>query len=198
MQLIIETPELEKQHAVNLSRWAELCEDTAYAAWESKMETDQHGNVIMYPAAESSHGSSQGDLSYHLKRLLGGRVIVECPVSTSLGVKVPDAAWCSPQRYQQAKADGAMALRIASEICVEFLSPSNSGEEMRIKRALYFEAGAEEVWLCNLDGSMCFYMKANTDTPMQASSRCPQFPATCGALALLLHHCIHPALNLFR
>ena len=37
------------------------------------------------------------------------------------------------------------------------LSESNSPEEMAEKRALYFEAGAREVWICELDGRMSFY-----------------------------------------
>jgi hypothetical protein len=43
---------------------------------------------------------------------------------------------------------------------------------MEEKRALYFEAGAREVWLCGRDGKMEFY------TPdMAAASRlCPLFP----------------------
>jgi len=35
---------------------------------------------------------------------------------------------------------------IAPEICVEVISPRNSPEEMAEKRALYFAAGADEVW----------------------------------------------------
>jgi Uma2 family endonuclease len=58
------------------------------------------------------------------------------------------------------------------EICVEVLSSSNSQPEMEEKMALYFEAGAHEVWLCGLDGKMEFY------TPdLSAVSRlCPLFP----------------------
>mgnify|MGYP001313879954 CR=1 FL=1 len=37
----------------------------------------------------------------------------------------------------------------APEICLEILSPSNSIVEMEMKRALYFEAGAREVWECD-------------------------------------------------
>ena len=44
----------------------------------------------------------------------------------------------------------------APEICVEILSPSNSIAEIDQKRALYFDAGAGEVWICNPDGSVSF------------------------------------------
>jgi hypothetical protein len=46
---------------------------------------------------------------------------------------------------------------------------------MSEKRALYFGAGAEEVWFCHRDGRMEFFLKAAPDTPT-ASVLCPAFP----------------------
>ena len=60
----------------------------------------------------------------------------------------------------------------APEICVEVLSPSNSKPEMEEKRALFFEAGAQEVWICGFDGKMEFY----TADLSAASRLCPMFP----------------------
>ena len=59
-------------------------------------------------------------------------------------------------------------LERAPEICVEVLSPSNSEPEMNEKRALYFEAGAHEVWICDLDGKMEFHTRG-------LSRLCPYF-----------------------
>jgi Uma2 family endonuclease len=70
------------------------------------------------------------------------------------------------------KAQNPVALERAPEICVEVLSPSNSKPEMEEKRALYFEAGAQEVWICGLDGKMEFY----TADLSAASRLCPMFP----------------------
>jgi Uma2 family endonuclease len=70
--------------------------------------------------------------------------------------------------------DEAAAAPIAPEICVEVRSPSNTDAEMDAKRALYFEAGAEEVWICDEDGAMRFY---DADGEMDASHRAPAFPA---------------------
>jgi hypothetical protein len=42
------------------------------------------------------------------------------------------------------------------------------------RRALYFDAGAIEVWICNLDGSMSFFSGVHHQIP--ASSLCPAFP----------------------
>jgi len=46
--------------------------------------------------------------------------------------------------------------------------------EIDEKRALYFDAGATEVWTCNLDGSMSFFSGVNHQVPF--SSLCPAFP----------------------
>ena len=61
----------------------------------------------------------------------------------------------------------------APEICVEILSPSNSEAEMKEKRALYFEAGAVEVWECDQDGVMTFYLESGV---MEQSGIAPDFP----------------------
>ena len=85
------------------------------------------------------------------------------------GVRVPDVAWSSPERRQP------VIYTLAPEICVEVISPYNDQEEMDEKRALYFEAGAREVWLCAEDGRMTFY---GPDGLLSGGSQfCPAFPA---------------------
>ena len=37
------------------------------------------------------------------------------------------------------------------------ISKSNTSDEMREKRELYFERGAKEVWLCDLEGQIRFF-----------------------------------------
>jgi len=44
---------------------------------------------------------------------------------------------------------------------------------MAKKRALYFEAGAEEVWICDEEGRISFY---NEKGEIDASSRVSSFP----------------------
>jgi hypothetical protein len=43
---------------------------------------------------------------------------------------------------------------------------------MAEKSALYFDAGAREIWLCGLDGKIAFY----TPEPAAKSGICPEFP----------------------
>jgi Uma2 family endonuclease len=67
---------------------------------------------------------------------------------------------------------------IAPEICVEVCSPANSSEQLAQKKALYFDAGAQEVWICELDGSMVFFTRERSGKPVAESEFCPAFPAT--------------------
>jgi hypothetical protein len=46
---------------------------------------------------------------------------------------------------------------------------------MKEKRALYFEAGAEEVWIVVEDGTVAFYSERR---PVRSSVLAPEFPST--------------------
>ncbi|HEY5891914.1 MAG TPA: Uma2 family endonuclease [Chthoniobacterales bacterium] len=175
MPLTIELPSQKEQTAFNLRRWAELIQDPEMAKIQGKVETDRHGYVIMIPSAIGSHGGNQFELGTVIKQHLpGGKVFVECPISTSDGVKVPDVAWISHERLSQTSIDPCFSS--APEICVEVLSPSNTRREIAEKIALYFDAGAEEVWTCSPEGKMAFYL--SPEGPAKTASRlCPGFPS---------------------
>jgi Uma2 family endonuclease len=155
-----------------IDRWLELCADPELARWPGKIETDRFGRIIlMSPPPSLPHGSHQFHIGQLLAQLLpAGEVVTECPLLTSDGVKGIDVAWLAPDRNELAQGD--LVLKRAPEICVEVLSPSNTCAEMTEKRALYFEAGAREVWFCGLDGTLEFY----TPELSAASRLCPQFP----------------------
>jgi Uma2 family endonuclease len=103
-----------------------------------------------------------------------GLVITECPLSTADGVKAVDVAWLAAGRLEIGDEPEPTVLIRAPEICVEVLSPSNTQREIDEKRALYFDAGVNEVWICNLDGSMSFFVRPNHQ--VSTSSLCPGFP----------------------
>jgi Uma2 family endonuclease len=86
-------------------------------------------------------------------------------------VKAIDVAWLSAERSGEAEA--TPCLTRAPEICVEILSPSNTTSEIQEKIALYLEAGAQEVWVCELDDLITFY---SAEGQMGTSVRCPSFP----------------------
>jgi hypothetical protein len=56
------------------------------------------------------------------------------------------------------------------------LSASNTPAEIGEKIALYFEAGAQEVWTCDQDGALEFHFSTAPEV-RQSSEICPEFPA---------------------
>jgi Uma2 family endonuclease len=172
--LTIELPEQKAQTAFNLRRWDELSADAELAKVEGRIETDRHGHIIMSPPPAPAHGSFQSEIAHLLRTLIpNGRVLTECPISTADGVKAADVAWASSERVRE--AGNRSLFPHAPEICVEVLSPSNTEAEIQEKAALYFDAGAQEVWLCAADGGMSFRARAITERT-ENSRLCPNFP----------------------
>ena len=102
-----------------------------------------------------------------------GRVLTECPISTADGVKAADVAWASPECLRE--LGNRTCFPQAPELCVEVLSPGNTEAEIHEKTALYFDAGALEVWTCSSLGVMKFISKAGA-RPLRVSRLCPAFP----------------------
>ncbi len=98
---------------------------------------------------------------------------MECSINTPLGVKVPDVVWYSDKFF--AEHGENTPYDQATELCVEVVSPSNSRAEMEKKIQLYFEQGAQEVWLCNEAGQLEFFSPAG---PLEKSVMFPDFPQT--------------------
>ncbi len=173
--LTIELPSQKSQTAFNLQRWSELLKDPELAKIDARIETDRFGHIIMTPPPAPEHGSYQSEIAFLLRTLLpNGRVLTECPISTADGVKASDVAWASRQCMRELGNRGCFPR--APEICVEVLSPSNTLPEIREKMALYFDAGAKEVWLCKKSGLMEFFI-GSASTSAKASILCPKFPA---------------------
>ena len=172
--LTIELPPHHAQTEFNLRRWTELQADTELAKFEGRVETDRHGHIIMTPPPAPSHGSFQGWIAYLLASLMRrGRVLTECPISTADGVKAADVAWASSGRMRELA--NRTCFPHAPEMCVEVLSPSNTQAEIDEKLALYLEAGAQEVWICDTAGCMRF-KASGAATRLESSQICPIFP----------------------
>lgn len=62
---------------------------------------------------------------------------------------------------------------------MEVLTPSNTEAEIKEKKSLYFDAGAEEVWLCSQNGEMSFFHRG-APKPARTSKLCPEFPKKIG------------------
>ena len=168
---------LEEQTAFNIARWAELVADPEWERWEGRIETDEFGNVIMKPLAPVFHGRAMAEIAYLLDRHLGGAGCIVCPISTSNGVKGADVAWMTKEDFEKVRDEPCLSS--APPICVEVLTPSDNRREMVNKKALYFEAGAVEVWFCDRTGKMTFFLSPE-DAGSGISRFCPAFPSAIG------------------
>lgn len=151
--------------------WQEVCEHPSLKDLPFKIETDEAGKIIMCPV-KFYHSLFQGEIEFLLRTLLsGGKPVPECAIKTRKGTKVADVAWLSSERLAQVRHQAD--IEIAPEICIEVLSESNTKKEMIEKRALYFEVGAKEVWICNEQGEMQFF---NAQHELIHSKLVPEFP----------------------
>ena len=151
--------------------WQEVCEHPSLKDLPFKIELDELGKIIMSPV-KIYHSILQGEIEFILRSLLDdGKTLPECAIRTSKGTKVADVAWVSLDLLSKIK--GETEASIAPEICVEFISASNTKKEMAEKRQLYFEAGALEVWMCNENGDVSFF---NAEQQLTRSVLVPEFP----------------------
>jgi Uma2 family endonuclease len=137
-------------------RWDEIVRDPSLRDLPYKVETNRRGQIVLSP-----HRNRHSFLQEHVQALLDdhapeGYHPPEFAIATPEGVKSPDVVWMSPVRRREMEKTGDPTT-LAPEICVEVLSSSNTAEEIREKRALYLEAGAEEVWVVDEDGQVRFF-----------------------------------------
>ncbi len=151
--------------------WADVCADPLLQDLPFKIELDRFGRILMSPPF-AGHARRQYRIARLLEDALGGVPATECPVATSDGVKVPDAVWMS-DAFARAHQDEDV-YRTAPEICVEVQSKSNPWGEMEEKVRLFLAAGAHEVWICEVDGTMRFF---GPDGERGRSTLAPDFPA---------------------
>lgn len=152
--------------------WQQTCEDKSLHNLPYKIELNNQGQVIMSPASVKRVLLLAEIMSLLRDHLSTGKIVPEFPVETSDGIKVVDVAWLTAEQSEVVKNNICSAL--APMICVEVLSPSNSFIEMAHKRALYFEKGAKEFWLCDQNGLMSFY---DINGQLQHSKLVSGFPA---------------------
>jgi Uma2 family endonuclease len=173
--LMLELPSQQSLTEQNLRRWSEVISDPKLARLEERVETDRFGRVIRSPPPSARHGSYLFKIGALLdQHMKNGRVITECPVSTADGVKAADVAWASPDRI--CELSGNSCFPRAPEICVEIISPGNTEAEIREKTALYFDAGALEVWHCTDTGKVSFFSSSQAGS-VKDSKVCPRFPS---------------------
>ena len=121
-----------------------------------KIELVKWGKILMIPAS-NNHGSLQFETGAKIRdaKKGEGKVITECSIQTSQGVKVADVAWASDSFIE--KFGFETPYKRAPEICVEVVSPSNSQGEIDEKIELYLSKGAHEVWIVSESGKTKYY-----------------------------------------
>jgi Uma2 family endonuclease len=155
-----------------IAQWREIVDDPSLQDLPYKIETDEWGRIILSPHSRP-HARYAFRIALMLEQLQqSGEGITEAPVLTRKGIRVPDAGWVSERRTND---DGdEIVFTRAPEICVEVISKSNKPKEIKEKTALYFEAGALEVWTCDQQGNMKF---ADPDGVLEQSKLVPTFPS---------------------
>jgi Uma2 family endonuclease len=129
-----------------------MIDDPLLADVPGKLELNEKGSIELTPPS-NRHASFQACVARELgTRLAKGTTFTECSIETDIGVRVPDAAWASPEFMR--RYGFQTPFPSAPEICLEVLSPSNTDVEMREKVAAYLTAGAREVWLVAEDGAV--------------------------------------------
>jgi Uma2 family endonuclease len=137
-----------------VGRWDEMCRDPALQDMPYKIELNAWGKIEMSPVS-NRHGRLQAALAADLQEQLSGAAFIRCCILTRIGIRVADVAWASDaflQRY------GEMTpYTVAPEICVEIVSPSTVQAEVEEKTAAYLAAGADEVWIASLEGTVRYF-----------------------------------------
>jgi len=136
--------------------WSQVINNPFLKDLPFKIELNKWGKILMSPAS-NSHGHIQFEVGAKIRdgKQGHGKVITECSIQTSQGVKVADVAWISDDFFARYGYD--TPYKRAPEICVEIVSPSNSKGEMEEKIELYLAKGAREVWIVREKGGTEFY-----------------------------------------
>jgi len=155
-----------------VEQWMALCADPRFQDLPYKVELTGSGKVLMSPAS-NDHGFLQVIVSNLLGKFCeGGMSAVEFAIETDDGIRAPDVVWCSDAWLREHRSPTVAST--SPEICVELMSPSNSEEEMKAKRILYFARGCKEFILVGEDGRVRFF---GTQGEMDASKQAAGFPA---------------------
>ena len=154
-------------------RWHEIVNDPLLNDLPYKIETNSRGQILLIPHT-AHHADQQGDLMALLgQHAPNGLIRPEFPICTDSGTKMPDVVWITEARRDKMRETGDPPT-LAPEICIEVMSDANDWDEMHEKRALYREAGAEEVWIVDRDEQIRFFR----DEEIDQSDLLPEFPSS--------------------
>ena len=125
--------------------------DELNPAWD--FELSEEGELIIM-AGESPESSARGaDLirqigNWSVERARGvyfGPALRARP--EGIGLRMPDAAWISDERYEQRDHENRGSLTVCPELIIEVVSPSNRLHEQQAKMDYWIARGALLGWL---------------------------------------------------
>ncbi len=155
-------------------RWHELADNRVVAAIPGKVELSEKGAIEVSPPTVR-HAFVQAFVTRELARQRAdGTTLTECTIETDIGMRVPDVAWVSAELLGRHWND--KEFRVAPELCVEVLSPTNTRIVMAEKIAAYLAAGAKEVWLVGEDGVPEIYTSAGRVVTSTLGFELPPLP----------------------
>jgi len=139
-----------------------------------RIEIDTFGHFLMSPPPDALHRKQGFRITALLEALPpGDGAYPEQSILTPEGIRIADAIWLDPGRFHELSRAPNLPLSPAPDSCVEILSSSNTQAEIVNKGALYFEAGAREVWICDRDSHVRFFAP---EGEMERSALWRQFP----------------------
>lgn len=150
--------------------WQDVLEHPSLQDLPFKIELNEWGQIVMSPAS-NKQGFYRVEVALQLDQALPTeKLFMRCSIDTVKGVKVADVAWASNAFIERYGYETPYPR--APEICVEILSPSNTAAEMKEKIMLYLAKGAQEVWMCDLEGRLTFH---GNEGELESSNLTPHF-----------------------
>lgn len=135
-----------------LARWRALALDPASP---DRYELTERGELVAGPRATNRHQLIVSLVAEQLRSRLGGLVVTEVAIVTSIGIRVPDVAWMPASRRDELLSDDP--LDRAPELVVEVLSAGNRAVAIRAKTRGYLDAGAREMAVVDRRGATVFH-----------------------------------------
>jgi len=138
-----------------LQRWNDFLADAELLRRPERIEIDGFGRFLLSPPPDALHRKQGFRITALLEALLpGDGAYPEQSILTPKGIRIADAIWLDPSRLHELSRAPNQPLSPAPNICVKILSTEAEIDE---QRALYFAAGAREVWICDRDSHIRFF-----------------------------------------
>ncbi len=151
--------------------WQEVIDHPSLQDLPFKIELNADGVIEMRPIT-NTRGQLMAELSVALPAHLShGKVSLSSGIQTIDGLRVADVVWMTTSFFQDNRHK--TYLRAAPSICIEIISPSYTDAAIQYKTELFLEAGATEVWTCDLEGQLSFY---GAGGQLKQSQLAPSFP----------------------